>query len=178
MYSRAPSGGRYSPTPSTPPQSAFAPIAASVQIPFPIPKNVVLISMMEAADRQAREKESESHDDTNGSMNASDEEEEYDLNRIISGMATLSGPCGTYAVKEPEGLTLIAPDPRKDSARSDEPRLDVSASEDSIEIKEPNALEKGQTVQVVSFENGVAKLARGTGYILANSRQLVKSKSV
>ena len=34
----------------------------------------------------------------------------------------------------------------------------------------------GQTVQVVSFVDGVAKLARGRGYISATSKQLVKSK--
>jgi hypothetical protein len=142
--------------------------------------------MMEAAERQARESKSNSEsreDDTNGSMNASDEDEEYDLNRIISGMATLSGPCGTYAVKDLEGLTMIASDPayaKGESAAAVEPKLDVdvSASADSVEIKELNALEKGQTVQVVSFENGVAVLARGTGYILAQPWQLVKSKSV
>lgn len=143
--------------------------------------------MMEAAERQASERTNsvnECQDDTNGSMNASDEDEEYDLNQIISGMATLSGPCGTYAVKESEGLTLITPDQpaqlnkAESSLAGEEPKLDVSASGDSIEIKEVNALEKGQTVQVVSFENGMAILARGAGYILANPWQLVKSKSV
>lgn len=188
--------GRFSPTPATPPQNSHAhPPPAVTQVPYPIPKNVVLIAMMEVAERQAKEKER--LDDTNGSM---DDEEEYDLNRIISGMATLSGPCGTYVVKDPEGLVLLTeypnhehfsagdnqepswlPSPRKDDGNVEggqaehvPPALSVSASEDSVEVKYPGLLEKGQTVQVVSFEHGVATLARRAGYILANSNQLVK----
>lgn len=177
MYSRNGNGERYSPTPSTPPQYSSQQFSGPVQVPFPIPKNVVLISMMEAAERQAlRGKNIEALDDTNGSMNASVEDEEFDLNRIISGMATLSGPCGTYAVKESEGLVLKASDTCEEKP-VDELRLNISASEDSIEITEPSVLVKGQTVQVVSVENGVAKLARGAGYITASPSQLVKSKS-
>jgi len=151
---------------------------------------------MEVAERQAREKEK--LDETNGSM---DDEEEYDLNRIISGMATLSGPCGTYAVKEPQGLALLSDTEEElgtpahcdnepwvkeqrgegEASGAEEqgpPQLAVSASEDSIEVKHPSLLERGQTVQVVTFENGVAKLARGSGHIIANSSQLVKSKLI
>jgi Zinc finger, C3HC4 type (RING finger) len=170
--------GRYSPTPSTPPQTAFVPHSASTQqIPCSIPKNIVLLSMMEAAERQAREKEQlDLLDDTTGSMNACDEDEEYDLNRIIAGMATLSGPCGTYAVKETEGLTISTVDPNEDRNYDNEQELHVAASCDSIEISQPCTLERGQTVQVVRFENGIAKLARESGYIVANSSQLVKGK--
>ena len=191
--------GRFSPTPATPPQNSHAHPPPVMHVPYPIPKNVVLIAMMEVAERQAKEKER--LDDTNGSM---DDEEEYDLNRIISGMATLSGPCGTYVVKDPDGLVLLTdypnhehfsagdtqqepswlPSPRIDDGREDggqtehlPPALSVSASEDSVEVKFPGLLEKGQTVQVVSFEHGVATLARRAGYILANSNQLVKGES-
>ena len=183
---------RYSPTPttpSTPPHPSMAPHgggsahpSAMTQVFYPIPKNVVLISMMEVAERQAREQRA-LLDETDGSMEANDDDdEEYDLNRIISGMATISGPCGTYAVKEPEGLALHSSDPAEICEIEDdddvnlEPhrQLAVTASDDSVEVKHPSLLEKGQTVQVVAFENGVAKLARGAGYIIANSNQLVK----
>ena len=175
VYPRA-SGGRYSPTPSTPPQpGAGGPLAAVTQVFYPIPKNVVLISMMEVAERQAREQRA-LLDETNGSMEAKDDDEEYDLNRIISGLATLSGPCGTYAVKEPEGLALHCSDPTAENDNETRKPPAVSASEDSIEVKHPSLLEKGQTVQVVTFENGVAKLARGAGYVIAKSSQLVKSE--
>jgi len=133
--------------------------------------------MMEVAERQAREQRA-LLDETTGPMEAIEEDEEfYDLNRIISGMATVSGPCGTYAVKDPEGLALHSSDPTESGEVTplDGTHLAVSASEDSIEVKHPSLLEKGQTVQVATVENDVAKLARGSGYIKANSSQLVKS---
>lgn len=204
--------GRYSPTPSTPPQatassSSYVHNGTSQQIvqqiPLAIPKNVVLICMMEAAERQMRDSNNianggnseavvELIDDTNGSMNASDEDEEYDLNRIISGMATFSGPCGTYAVKERNGLSILTQYPHTNSSeynddndddneeesRNDDitrtTALHVTASYDSIEVSNPCTLKHGQTVQVVRFENGIATLAREAGYIRATSSQLVK----
>jgi Zinc finger, C3HC4 type (RING finger) len=196
--------GRYSPTPSTPPQgtssSSFINTNSSQQyvqqIPLALPKNVVLICMMEAAERQMRDSNNinteavlELIDDTNGSMNASDEDEEYDLNRIISGMATFSGPCGTYAVKERDGLSILneypnnndddVDDDNEDDSRNDDvtrTALHVTASCDSIEVSNPCTLKHGQTVQVVRFENGIATLARESGYIKATSSQLVKGK--
>jgi hypothetical protein len=43
-----------------------------------------------------------------------DEEEQYNLDRVIGGIATVSGPCGTYAVREPRGggLAVVPVDPR------------------------------------------------------------------
>lgn len=115
---------------------------------------------MEAAQRQESVQEDHSGQDE-------EDEEEYDLDRIISGMATLSGPCGTYAVKDREGLAVLSMDPR--NTQDDEEKKD--------EQREPFSLEFGQTVQVVDFEDGVAKLARAQGYILATSSQLVKGTS-
>ena len=205
--------GRYSPTPSTPPQtttttSSYGNNGTSQQfvqqIPLALPKNVVLICMMEAAERQMRDANNtntnssgteavvELIDDTNGSMNASDEDDEYDLNRIISGMATFSGPCGTYAVKERDGLPILHQHPHTsndnnneddddenvEESRNDEitrtTALHVTASYDSVEVSNPCSLKHGQTVQVVRFENGIATLAREAGYIKATSSQLVK----
>ena len=199
--------GRYSPTPSTPPQQATSTNQQSVQqIPLAMPKNVVLICMMEAAERQMRDANKnisgtnngesilELMDDTNGSMNASDEDEEYDLNRIISGMATFSGPCGTYVVKDRDGLSILNQYPSNTDENDDDEdeeedspidyatganantALHVTASYDSIEVSNPRTLERGQTVQVVRFENGVATLAREAGFVKANSSQLVKGK--
>ena len=133
-------------------------------------------------------------DDTNGSMNASDEDEEYDLNRIISGMATFAGPCGTYVVKDRDGLSILNQYPSNTDENDDDEdeeedspidyatganantALHVTASYDSIEVSNPRTLERGQTVQVVRFENGVATLAREAGFVKANSSQLVKGK--
>jgi hypothetical protein len=160
-----------------------------------MPKNVVLMAMIEAAQRQR----SESNNLVDDSM-MEDEDEQYDLNGILSSMATLSGSCGTYAVKEK--LLVLPNDPRKiqtlkqhsnqqreDDDESSETRMpeptmaltsSISLSQSAsgeIEVRNPNELVRGQTVQIVEFYDGVAKLARNAGYIQANSSQLVKSKS-
>jgi hypothetical protein len=161
-------GGRYSSpgsTPQTPPppppqssSSANAPIA------LPIPKNVVLLAMMEAAERQAKI-------DMEVGESDEDDDEEFDLNKIISSMATLSGPCGTYAVRESEGLVVLPYDPNRGGATVDEEK---KMDDPGREEKEPISLKRGQQLQVVDFQDGVAKLARGDGYVVASSSQLVK----
>lgn len=170
-------------TPATPPHASFPQSSPPAQVPLPIPKNIVLLSLMEAAQRQAQEQIKEAQkegsidvDSVSSSQAEDDEEEEeedqFDLNRIITGMATLSGPCGTYAVKE-TSLVIVPNDPRTASLSDAEEKKQEPADESCI-AAEPYALEQGQTVQVVEFEDGIAKLARGEGYIVANSSQLVK----
>lgn len=178
--------GRYSPQPplalaAGQPNAAPSPV---MSIPLPVPKNVVLIALMEAAERQHKaeskklQKEEESEQETDLEE---DDEEEYNLDRIISGMSTLTGPCGTYVVKEAEGLAVVPNDPRKrvsveappDTEEKKEGSEDVK---EEPEVKEPFLLAKGQKVQVVSFSDGVAKLARGAGFICATSSQLVKGE--
>jgi hypothetical protein len=66
--------------------------------------------------------------------------------------------------------------------------LSPSATSESDETKEqlakdqqmasPIQLRRGDRVQVVSWEGGWAKLARGYGYVKAESNQLVKGKSM
>ena len=173
--------GRYSPQhPSTPPQTGPAQGHSSpVQTALPVPKNLVLMALMEAAQRQAREAEREAIENQTSTEHGSEDEEEYDLNRIISGMATLSGPCGTYAVRDPDGLAVVPFYPQKDLhddiEEQDEKKLDEELKEKGS--REPYSLEHGQTLQVVNFEDGVAKLAREEGYVVATSSQLVKGRS-
>jgi hypothetical protein len=179
MYNR---GGRYSPQQQAPltPKEVSAP---PVPIALPIPKNVVLLAMMEAAQRQSQMQESEADESENSSLGHAvddDDEEQFDLNRIISGMATLSGPCGTYAVRERHGLAVVSSDPRR-KQHVDEEKKSADVERELFQTsplrnhKEPFSLEYGQTVQIVDFEDGVAKLARGHGFIVANSSsQLVK----
>lgn len=172
MY-RSPVGGRYSPTPMTPPQNSNSPLPGTVQqVRYPIAKNVVLMSMMEAAARMEKERQEGARDDSL----RTDEEEELDINNIICGVANLTGPSGTYAVRDPKGIEIV-----KEIASAlppSERELNIAASEDSVEIREPgNTIARGQTVQVVSFSNGVAKLARGQGFVQADSSQLVRGKT-
>ena len=80
-------------------------------------------------------------------------------------MESLTGPCGTYAVRDEEGLAVLSQNPR----RRNHEQVRYPA-----EYREPFTIEKGQTVQVVDIDNGVVKLARGMGYIVAGESQLVK----
>ena len=60
------------------------------------------------------------------------------------------------------------------------PPRPVFRKEESVEMRDakPFILRYGQTVQVVSFVDGVATLARRNGFIEASSRQLVKSEYI
>jgi hypothetical protein len=203
MQRRMGPGGRYSPTPSTPPPPNHQQQQQQQQqqIPLPMPKNVVLMAIIEAAQRQR----SESNNLVDDSIVEEDDDydERCDLNGILASTATLSGPCGTYAVKEK--LLILPNDPRKNhtlkqhpsqqqhddfdyegsDTRMPEPTMALTSSislsqsaSGEIEVRNPDELVRGQTVQIVDFYDGVAKLARNAGYIHANSSQLVKSKSV
>jgi hypothetical protein len=133
--------------------------------------------MMEAAQRQSQICESEwnrEESESGHTVDDDDDEEAFDLNRIISGMATLSGPCGTYAVREREGVAVVSSDPRKKNHVEEATAEDRAPPSPARREREPFLLEYGQTVQIVDFEDGVAKLARSNGYIVATSSQLVK----
>lgn len=117
--------------------------------------------MMEAAERNKCLADTDSDD-------SDDEEEAFDLNQIISGMSTLAGPCGTYAVKSLEPLYVLQHDPR--IVIHDEEKKIEEEKEHGQEIK------RGQTVQVVDFRENVAVLARGAGFIVAQQSELVKGK--
>mmetsp|Transcript_17028 Transcript_17028/g.46670 ORF Transcript_17028/g.46670 Transcript_17028/m.46670 type:complete len:697 (+) Transcript_17028:428-2518(+) len=125
-------------------------------IPLPIPKNLVLLAMMEAAVRQGlqsndpKEEREEIEnkntpasptsiidgDDGDSSSEEEEEEEEeeevFDLDKIITGMATLVGPCGTYAVRDPQGLMVLPHDPRKKSIDESVLKESVSANAGSM----------------------------------------------
>lgn len=182
--SRAGSSSRYhhQQTPLTPPHPSSPPHPSTItQVRFPIPKNLVLISMMEAA---ASAKQLQSPKDqqqlpfADDSLNQNDGEE-FDLRRILTGVATLSGSCGTFVVKAPEGLSILPSMPDiQDLVLEDGvagSTLSISQNkESSFEVLEPLRLEQGQRVQVVEFEDGYAKLARGMGFVKAGPDQLVK----
>jgi len=132
---------------------------------------------MEAAERQLLDlRRAAEQDDLEVEL----EDGEFNLDRIISGMVAFSGPCGTYSVAADDGVLVQPNDPRSDEKKccepGDEDRSHVSLQPD-LPLEEPFTLQRGQTVQVVAFEDGVAKLARGAGYILASSSQLVKGTS-
>lgn len=225
---RVESYSRYSPRYSPSPPSPIHPVSVAANtepVPLPVPKNLVLMSLMEAAER------------TGAAMKSKDEDKEYesgdDDEQVMEGMDLLSSGYGTYVVRSRDGL-LVYPhdaDPHKLLEQLHQPfrdlefhsqfgrssPLEISYSvssddeEDEIEAARKDSddvlcqtdklgniesafrkvtpkkteiistpllrLEHGQTVQVVSFIDGVAMLSRGRGYVLASSTQLVKGKS-
>lgn len=146
-----------------------SPIKAPEPVPLPIPKNVVLLAMLEAAERQTMMAGSimdiSQEDMEEDAITGVGEDEETEVKRIIAGMESLTGPCGTYAVRDEEGLAVLSQNPRRQN--HEQVRYPT-------EYREPFTIEKGQTVQVVDIDNGVVKLARGMGYIVAGESQLVK----
>lgn len=119
---------RFSPAPPASPQ-ARAP--KPISTPLPIPKNLVLLAMMEATERQMKQLQTptkdEEHenracidDDYSVSVGVheedeedQDEEEAFSMDRVIAGMSTMAGACGTYAVRDREGLLVFPNDPRE-----------------------------------------------------------------
>jgi hypothetical protein len=175
------------------------------------------------------------HDQNKNLMDADEnDEEEFDYDdeisssstsslplgdpQLISGYASLSGACGTYAVREPEGLVVLPTDPSRpkyhvtkkygdekkegsehssslfNNITDDENSLiDTEGSSRSLRSlwrrkespsrsssgrREPFSIAEGQKVQVVgvmeSNDQGVYQLARGVGYVVATTKQLVK----
>ena len=124
---------------------------------------------------------------------------EVELN---AGYAALSGSCGTYAVREPEGLVVLPLDPNRNRPKyngtkdhGDEKKTGSQHSSTTFSsifnkiykdnadgsanrFKEPFTISEGQKVQVVgvmkSNDQGVYQLARGGGFVVASANQLVK----
>lgn len=119
---------------------------------------------------------------------------------MLSGYAALSGTCGTYTVREPEGLVVLPSDPnrvkyndekKEESSDSNANHSKIFNRDDDISFDtlgnnlrsshrsdEPFKIEEGQKLQVVgvfeSNEQGVYQLARGAGFVVATAKQLVK----
>jgi hypothetical protein len=168
-----PNRGRYSPAPHTPPP----PVVKEEPLPLPLPKNLVLIEMIESAERQARFlREAMGNLDEDGEPleDEEEEDEESKLEKNLAGLSALTGTCGTYAVRESEGLAVLPFDPNKQHKKV----LALGGEEEkkTEEPREPFTIDVGHTVQVVSVDEGIYKLARDAGYVVATANQLVKRK--
>lgn len=170
--SRYAARGRYSPgPPHTPPHPSYTAPIKEEPVALPLPKNTVLMDMIESAERQARllKEELEKGGEEGSSETRKDEESTSMLEPTLAGMSAFVGSCGTYAVREPSGLAVLPFDPNKqhhtEEKKAEEPR-------------EPFIIQEGQTVQVTGQDEGVYKLARRAGYIVATVNQLVKGKFV
>jgi Zinc finger, C3HC4 type (RING finger) len=171
---------------------------------LPIPKNLVLLALIEASANLTGVTEDPDKDYESGDDNE----------QVLEGIDMMA-TCGTFVVKAKEGL-VIDPEHCSDSSifstndkenqeeqlmmkveigESSKTFVDEHLLELSIcrthseEVEVPmffpnppasemaeNRLSYGQTCQVVAFQGGTAKLARDLGYIQAKNDELVKSK--
>ena len=170
---------------------------------LPLPKNVVLMSLMEATDvlsaTPAPDPGSPSAMYPDVRASVSEEDGENEKIRWSTLLAT-SG-CGTYVITDKEGIQVYPSKPNAEdgtnlSPRATSPRAsendDVDAmvrffyleskmpvlgrSPDDTSISELPAvrLSRGDRIQIVCMEDGWAKLARGYGYIRAGKGQIAK----
>lgn len=187
--------GRYAAAPQTPPGLTTSSVKEE-PVRLPLPKNTVLMGMIEAAERQSRLLEEarirEEHekaratgvddhhvDETETTSSTSENGgPSSNLDPILAGMSALVGNCGTYAVRETLGLAVLPfnPNKRHHANGSDHPSEEEENDEEkkTDDAREPFTIEEGQRVQVVGVDEGVYQLARGAGFIVASVNQLVK----
>lgn len=122
-------------------------------ISLPMPRNHVLMYLIEAV------QEGSTADKPEGYESGDDDE------LVLRGIRVMGGSSGTYVVKEKAGLKVYP---------TNAPIYPNHEDEDNV-----MTLQYGQTVQIFLFENRIATVARGGGYILIdNSSQLVKISEV
>ena len=171
---------------------------------LPLPKNVVLLSLIEATELAAEDVHSSGHHGTPSDSpllkrnhSILDVEEDEEEAKIRAGTSLAISDCGTYAVAARDGLEIYPSRPTVVNVGSPEEgeedvdtlvrffhldhKLDVENGQkdgDSSpgEAKDlpPVRLACGDRVQIVSTEAGWAKLARGYGFVRADGNQLVK----
>lgn len=140
-------------TPLTPPLP-HRPEVQEKKRNLPIPKNHVLMCLIDAVQTRST-----------GEIKNEGYESGDDDEMVLQGMKVMGSSSGTYCVREPKGL-IVHPIPPK--------HKDCEPIGDNI-----TTLQYGQTVQIFMFENRIATVARGAGYILVdNDSQLVKGEQL
>ena len=136
------------------------------KIPIPIARNLVLISLMEMANRNSYNLNlSSDHNLMDDSSDSSLNEDQ----QVLDSIDTLNSCSGTYCVREQAGLPLYK--------ASHVHALHSIRNEGSRRREKPLAiLQYGQKLQIVDVHDGMFTLARNEGVIFANSSQLVKGK--
>jgi Zinc finger, C3HC4 type (RING finger) len=195
---------------------------------IPLPKNVVLMSLIEATEVAAENVQGQDHQPSlneSPMINPSVLDIEVDEEERIRASTTIAiSDCGTYAVAAKDGLeifpsrpeSLLSPGGNNEPTEEDvdtlvrffhmEHKLEMDALEaggangashvggsildddkkmDDDEPRKgggggapPGRLSWGDRIQIVSTQNGWAKLARGYGFVRAGHNQLVKGECV
>jgi hypothetical protein len=173
---------------------------------LPLPKNVVLLSLIEATELAAEDVKNASEQltsltespivkSTNSILDPDDSEEA----KIKVGTTLAISDCGTYAVSARAGLDIYPSRPSSNYLPLNEEseqdvdtlvrffhmdhKLDLDKNREfsgnlsgggSNKEQPPLRLSCGDRVQIVSTDEGWAKLARGYGFVRADASQLVK----
>lgn len=187
---------RYGSSPPPAPKRAVE----SQQVALPLPRNIVLLELMDAATKQHK-------DSRYGGIDT--EDDEADEEDVLNSIGVLASSCGTYSVSERSGLAVYSIDTADAPFHDEGMDIDLylsANSNDSVSVssgkvgrwngksrgrkverrgsilthvpqsKPTTMLSFGQKVQIVDVLNGVYRLARNTGVIFANPSQLVKGE--
>jgi hypothetical protein len=172
---------------------------------LPLPKNLVLMSLIEATElaaesvraHQGQEPSLTESPKVSGPASSAvwddDDDEQGEEEKIKASTSLAISDCGTYAVANGEGLEIFPSRPGSGNPKTkdEEQEEDVDTlvrffhlehkgdvSDKSVEQISQAQLCMGDRIQIVSIENGWAKLARGYGYVKADGRKLVKGKHI
>jgi hypothetical protein len=184
---------------------------APIKKRLPLPKNLVLMSLIEATELAAENVRSHQKQEpsltespkislaTTSILDAADDDERDEAAKIRAVTSLAISDCGTYAVSANGGLEIFPSRPASGTSRTEDEdsegdvdtlvrffhlehnKHDSEKGEASREIANESTqgnLSLGDRVQIVSMENGWAKLARGYGYVKADKLQLVKGESL
>jgi len=170
------------------PQSGFIGAGvAAVEIPLPLPKNQVMMALMELSSFTSKDQKETNLVDESDSASSDMYEDEDAL--VFDGIESLAGQCGTYVVRDRNGLVVQLQHPSKtgnnnestEEEEYDDLMLKMTDSSASFLTAKSNAADLeditvgyGQKVQVVDCVDGVFRLPRNRGFIAANNSQLVK----
>lgn len=163
---------------------------------LPLPKNVVLMSLIEATELAAENVRNQAQQPSltespmlsipSSVLDVEEDEEE----KIRASTSLAISDAGTYAVSARDGLEIypscpdLAPHVHTESEEDVdtlvrffhlENKLDPSHLSNAGDNEAPPAgLSLGDRVQIVSIEGGWAKLSRGYGFVRADGQKLVK----
>mmetsp|Transcript_14671 Transcript_14671/g.23090 ORF Transcript_14671/g.23090 Transcript_14671/m.23090 type:complete len:565 (+) Transcript_14671:294-1988(+) len=164
---------------------------------LPLPKNVVLMSLIEATEIAAENVRNQPQQPSltdspmlsipSSVLDVEEDEEE----KIRAGTSLAISDAGTYAVSAREGLQIYPSCPEVASGSSHteseedvdtlvrffhlENKLDPGQASSPEDNEAPPArLSLGDRVQIVSIDGGWAKLSRGYGFVRADGQKLVK----
>lgn len=177
---------------------------------LPLPKNLVLMSLIEATELAAENVRSHQKQGpsltespkislaTTSIFDTEDDDERDEAAKIRAGTSLAISDCGTYAVAANDGLEIFPSRPASATSRAEDEDSEgdvdtlvrffhLEHSKQDSEKREASSvianeatqgkLSLGDRVQIVSMENGWAKLARGYGFVKADKLQLVKGES-